>query len=265
MDILTSPLPSAIPGVIFDLSDNASTPDNVQLTPGLLANYPFGLRALSGDDTVVGSADGEIIFGNLGLDRLSGEGGNDSIASGRDNDLISGGDGDDLLAGNIGNDVIEGNAGNDSLFGGQNNDVLVGGAGNDTLSGDFGLDALVGREGQDTFILRADNTATLAQFAGQAGDADILIDFQKADDRIALTGGLTEASLTFTELKGQPVTITPQVQEVLNLGIITLADLDPNGDGLADATLIGVRGTSQFVGVALNVAIADLQGRFVSI
>lgn len=265
MDILTSPLPTAIPGVIFDLSDNASTPDNVQLTPGLLANYPFGLRALSGNDTVTGSSDGEIIFGNLGLDRISGEGGNDSISSGRDDDRILGGDGDDLLAGNIGNDIIEGNAGNDSLFGGQNNDALVGGAGHDTLSGDFGLDGVIGREGQDTFVLRADNTATLIQIAGQTGDIDILIDFQKADDRIALTGGLTEASLTFTELKGQPVSITPQVQAVLNLGIISISDLDPNGDGLADVTLIGIRGTSQFLGAALNVAASDLQGRFVSI
>ncbi|HIK34066.1 MAG TPA: calcium-binding protein [Oscillatoriales cyanobacterium M59_W2019_021] len=265
MQILTGPIPTAIPGVVYDLSNDPATPDDVQLTPGLLATYPFGMRALDGNDTVMGSADSELIFGNIGEDRLEGSGGNDSLLGGRDNDVINGHEEDDLLAGNIGNDIVDGGAGNDSLFGGQNNDALVGGEGNDTMSGDFGVDALIGGVGADVFVLRADNTSSLAEFSIGGGNADVLIDFNGAEDRIALTGGLTEASLITLELNNQPLQITPEVQGLIDAGILPLTAIDPDGDGLVNGTLIGINGTGQFLGVALNVTPIDLQGKFISI
>jgi serralysin len=265
MQILTGPIPTAIPGVVYDLSNDPATPDDVELTPGLLINYPFGMRSLDGNDAVVGSADSELIFGNLGLDTLSGSGGNDSLLGGRDNDIIGGHEEDDFLAGNIGNDIVDGGAGNDSLFGGQNNDALVGGDGNDTLSGDFGVDALIGGTGQDLLILRADNTSSLAEFSVGGGNADVLIDFNPLEDRIALTGGLSEANLITLELNNQPLQISPEVQGLIDAGILSLGSIDPDGNGLVNGTLIGISGTGQFLGVALNVTPIDLQGKFISI
>jgi serralysin len=56
----------------FDLNFDASQPDDVELTAGLLNAYPGGLRALDGNDTVVGSSDGETVNGNGGVDILFG-------------------------------------------------------------------------------------------------------------------------------------------------------------------------------------------------
>ncbi|MGB6168437.1 MAG: hypothetical protein WBF52_12690 [Geitlerinemataceae cyanobacterium] len=265
MQILTGPIPTAIPGVVYDLSNDPATPDDVELIPGLLATYPFGMRALDGNDAIVGSSDGELIFGNIGQDTLSGSGGNDSLLGGRDNDVIHGNEEDDLLAGNIGNDIVNGGAGNDSLFGGQNNDVLLGGEGSDTLSGDFGVDALIGEIGSDVFILRADNTSSLADFSVGSGNADVLIDFNPLEDRIALTGGLTEVNLTTLELNNQPLLTTPEVQGLIDTGAISLTTIDPDGNGLVNGTLIGISGTGQFLGIALNVTLVDLQGKFISL
>jgi serralysin len=265
MQILTGPIPTAIPGVVYDLSNDPATPDNVELTSGLLTNYPFGMRSLDGNDAVVGSVDGELIFGNLGQDTLLGSGGNDSLLGGRDNDIIRGQEEDDLLSGNIGNDIVEGGGGNDSLFGGQNNDALAGGDGNDTLSGDFGVDVLIGGTGQDLFVLRSDNTSSLAEFSVGGGNADVLIDLNPLEDRIALTGGLTEANLITLELNNQPVPTSPELQALIDAGLLSLPSIDPDGNGLVNGTLIGINGTGQFLGVALNVTPLDLQGKFISI
>jgi serralysin len=250
---------------VYDLSNDPATPDEVQLTPGLLATYPFGMRSLDGNDRVVGSSDGELIFGNLGLDTLLGSGGQDSLLGGRDHDVIQGHEDDDVLTGNVGSDIIDGGSGNDSLFGGQNNDALVGGDGSDTLSGDLGIDAISGGTGADVFVLRADNTSSLIEFASNSGNADLLIDFNPLDDRIALTGGLTEANLSLVELNNYPLPITSEIQGLIDSGIISLATIDPDGNGLINGTLMGVSGTDQFLGLTLNATPIDLQGKFISI
>lgn len=265
MQILTGAIATSIPGVVYDLSNDPLLPDNVELTPGLLATYPFGMRALDGNDLVVGSVDGELIFGNIGQDTLAGSGGNDSLLGGRDNDLIQGHEENDFLAGNIGNDSVYGGTGNDSLFGGQEQDLLVGGEGSDTLSGDFGSDALIGGVDSDVFVLRADTTASLAELSVNAGNADILLDFNPLEDRIALSGGLTEASLVILPINNQPLQVTPEIQGLIDAGVISLTTLDPDSNGLVDGALIGISGTGQFLGVALNVTPLDLQGKFVSI
>lgn len=265
MQILTGPIPTAIPGVVYDLSNDSLMPDNVELTPGLLTTYPFGMRALDGNDVVVGSLDGELIFGNIGQDTLSGHGGNDSLLGGRDRDWIEGQEANDFLAGNLGMDTIFGGSGNDSLFGGQEDDVLLGGEGSDTLSGDFGVDGLMGGTESDVFVLRADNTSSLADLSVTAGNFDFLIDFKPLEDRIALTGGLTESNLVLLPLNNQPLQLTPDFQGIITAGFISLSTLDPDGNGLIDATLIGISGTGQFLSVALNVTPLDLQGKFISI
>ncbi|WP_192901196.1 hypothetical protein [Okeania hirsuta] len=57
--------------------NNLLATDNTEaiaLSPGELANFPDGLAALSGNDTVTGSSDSEFILGNRGEDSLIGGG-----------------------------------------------------------------------------------------------------------------------------------------------------------------------------------------------
>lgn len=222
------------------------------LTPGQLTSLPGGLLALAGNDSVRGSTDGELIFGNEGLDTILGNGGNDTILGGQDVDNLSGDGGNDFILGNLGddiitagvapagsntgNDTINGNQGNDTIIGGSGNDLihggkdnddLQGGNGDDTLVGDFGRDVLRGGLGNDVFVLRTTTGVTNPDLA------DVIADFQliNQSDRIGLTGGLTQANL----------------------------DLRPFNNG----TLIINATNNQFLGFVSNVAPTDLNGRFI--
>ncbi|NEQ75694.1 MAG: hypothetical protein F6K23_23205 [Okeania sp. SIO2C9] len=153
-----------------------SESDNFQLTPELLVNLPGGLLGLSGNDSIIGAIDAEIINGNQDNDTIDGNQGNDTIFGGKNLDLIFGGDNDDFLSGNLGNDEIHGDAGNDILRGGKESDFLIGGTGNDTLYGDLGINTLTGGTGADIFVL--------------SEEADVITDFE-VGDRFGLTSGLT--------------------------------------------------------------------------
>ncbi|MCL2933155.1 MAG: hypothetical protein MGG11_13130 [Trichodesmium sp. MAG_R03] len=50
-------------------SDNTEV---ITLSPGILVDFPNGLAALGGNDTVTGSSDSEVIMGNRGKDNLNG-------------------------------------------------------------------------------------------------------------------------------------------------------------------------------------------------
>ncbi len=165
-------------------------PDNVILSFGQLAPFRRGVWLLGGNDTLIGSADNELILGNQGNDSLDGGGGVDRILGGKENDLINGGDGDDTLRGDLDNDTLIGGNGNDVLRGGKGDDQLLGGEGNDTLVGDVGRDTLDGGPGTDLLVLRRD----LADVA--VGNVDVLL-YDDAQDLIGLTGGLTFSDLTF--------------------------------------------------------------------
>ncbi|VXD24239.1 Hemolysin-type calcium-binding toxin [Planktothrix serta PCC 8927] len=157
-----------------------NTAENVKFFPGELAVFPLGAFLLGGDDTVRGSSDPELIYGNLENDQLFGEGGNDTLFGGQGNDQISGDAGNDLLFGEAGNDQfigfvnpdnpselsgIEGddtiyagsgddqireNQGKDLIFGGQGNDELRSGLENDLVEGNDGDDFIGAEDGDDT-------------------------------------------------------------------------------------------------------------------
>ena len=120
-----------------------------------------GIDTLLSIENVLGSAQNDLIIGNIGVNWLFGgngsdiirAGGGDDSAYGEDgNDTLYGGDGDDFLDGGLGNDSLFGDMGNDRLFGGQGNDLLNGGAGNDVLYGEQGDDTLLGDSGDDKLI-----------------------------------------------------------------------------------------------------------------
>ncbi len=87
------------------------------------------VNAGEGDDTVVGGAGTNFLFG---------QGGNDKITGGGKGDVIEGGAGRDTCLGLGGNDIIVGGPNNDSMNGGDGEDILIPG----TTSYDTDMTAL---------------------------------------------------------------------------------------------------------------------------
>ncbi len=188
-------------------------------------NWPGGLRALEGDDRIIGTASSDVANGNQGNDSLIGGEGDDFLRGGRDNDLLDGGLGNDILNGNLGDDTVRGGAGDDLIRGGQGNDVLYGDEGRDILTGDMGSDFLYGGADADDFILRGDVAGT------DTATADRILDFNAAQgDRIKLVN-------------------------VADLSNIILGAVDINTDGIGDTALID--SNNRVLGVVMNVNVSE--------
>jgi len=136
---------------------------------------PSATDLTNGNDTYLGTSDGDIVNGLDGNDRINGSSGNDTIDGGAGNDVLTGGVGADALIGGTGNDwayytssssavsvnlqngtASGGDAQGDTLNGIERlqgssfDDTLVGDdASNNTLFGRTGDDALFGRGGND--------------------------------------------------------------------------------------------------------------------
>jgi len=172
-------------------SRNAS--NNLAIAFGTLIENAFGG---SGDDTLYGNAQANILSGMDGSDQLLGKSGddelyggdgNDDLRGGDGNDTLYGGDGQDELRGEGGDDILFGNAGDDELYGGNGNDALNGGNGNDILKGGSGDDRLEGRHGNDTLEGGAGND-TLEGWTGRdrlfGNDGNDRLYGQWADDTL---------------------------------------------------------------------------------
>jgi Ca2+-binding RTX toxin-like protein len=71
------------------------------------------LRGGSGDDTLTGDINANIIWGGGGADTISGGDGNDALYGEAGNDIIHGGNSDDFVTGGAGTNQLFGDAGND--------------------------------------------------------------------------------------------------------------------------------------------------------
>lgn len=129
-----------------------------------------------GDDTLAGGAGDDALQGWGGHDALYGDAGNDGLYGGQGVDMLSGGLGDDTLDGGLGDDVLRAGSGDDRLLGGEGADILIAGFGDDRLIGGADDDLLSGGLGADVFV-----------FAGADG-SDILLDFERGEDVIDLSG-----------------------------------------------------------------------------
>jgi Ca2+-binding RTX toxin-like protein len=248
----------------FNLTPN---PDNFTVLPGLMVQFPGGVLALDGNDTIRGSFESEIINGNAGKDILFSGDGNDNLQGGRGEDDLYGEVGRDSLIGGLSDDYIAGGDGDDILNGGRGDDLLDGGAGNDTLSGDLGYTLYKGGTGSDVFVLRTDiilgDPNRNPNSSVQAWD--IILDFEKSLDRIGLTNGLTEANLRLTAFSVPLQNIRLVSGRFPQEGKISLADLDPDRNGSYDATTIQIASNGQILGRVLNVTPSDLQSRFITL
>lgn len=135
-------------------------------------SQPVAVFAGAGNDTVIGSDQGDTIDSGTGIDSIVGNKGADFITlrgstgtiakGGKGNDqifvysnegvVVEGNEDNDFINGGNGNDSLYGGTGNDQLYGGKGNDQLHGGAGNDILAGGDGHDSLWGDAGDDSII-----------------------------------------------------------------------------------------------------------------
>lgn len=231
-----------------------------------------------GNDTLAGFGGNDSLHGDAGDDVLQGGAGDDVLTGGAGNDVLYGGNaqGDsgldkvsyaDALAGlaldlsakkplvrallngadtGVGVDTLSGiegaigsmfadrltgsNSAN-YLAGAEGNDLLTGKGGNDTLDGGAGIDTLKGGAGADVFVLSA------LPAAGEG--PDLLLDFRKGIDRIALSAE------TFTLPEGVSLTVA---SEVLYLSGRELM-FDADGAG-AEAAVALLRVTAKLAGIA---------------
>ena len=214
-------------GLSLLIGDNTS--EFITLSPGQLTNFPGGLLALGGNDTVVGSSDSELIFGNEGQDSISGGAGNDTLFGGKDNDQLDGGTDNDSILGHLSDDMLRGGDGNDTLLGGKGNDQLFGDAGNDFLSGDRDIDTLTGGQGSDTFALST------------GSGLDIITDFEYNIDSIQLPADVTDTDISIEAAGDNTLIILQstgeqlvQLNNIQASNITTASLLLPNQSGLTE-------------------------------
>ncbi|MEG5064442.1 hypothetical protein QUB33_12535 [Microcoleus sp. B3-A4] len=189
LSVFNKLLTASASGGFFDLTIGN---DLFQIPPNSATQFPGGVRALDGNDTVSGSSDDDLINGNTENDVLRGGAGSDLLRGGKGSDLIFGDDGSDLLSGGQDNDSLDGGSGSDFLRGGRGNDTLNGGEGNDFLLGDAGFDILTGGGEIDNFIIKIDGDAGVRN----ANFADRITDLNQGD-RIAIAGSITLNDLNF--------------------------------------------------------------------
>ena len=176
--------------------------DSLDTSVGHIAG---AIWAGTGADRVIGSADGDLIYGE-DPSNLSTDAGNDYLWGGFGDDVINGGYGADQLYGCQGDDILYGNQDNDWMHGGQGDDVIYGGQGDDVINGGKGNDGLFGNLGVDYFV-----------FNTEFGH-DVIYDFGNGADVIVFS----------TDVFSDFATIQSHMTAVLNGTLIT----DNAGDTL---------------------------------
>ena len=187
------------------------------VTYTLNANVPTNFENLvgtTGNDTLTGDANANIIYGGIGLDTLNGDDGNDTLygditAYQADSNYNWSDDSNWSSYPGYGygqggglhksiwyaHSWQPGVSGNDTLYGNAGNDTLYGAAGDDTLDGGTGADILAGGPGADTFIIRAGDGGS------SITDADTIYDFTDGTDLIGMSG-LEYSQLTIEQGTG---------------------------------------------------------------
>ncbi len=112
-----------------------------------------------GNDTIYGSADADLIYGNQGDDRIvagssAGLLGRDTVFGGQGQDIVdySNNSLGSFIYGTLGDDTLTGGSGDDVLFGGQGQDLITAGDGRNLAYGNLGDDTLIGGTGRDTLF-----------------------------------------------------------------------------------------------------------------
>jgi Ca2+-binding RTX toxin-like protein len=132
--------PTLVKSIIVHTYGGDDTVDN-------RTSVPMDAYLGKGNDTGLGGAASDLLYGDDGDDWLDGRAGDDTLVGGNGSDKIFGdlgadalygGNGNDFLFGGAGADRLKGEAGNDTLFGGSNNDTLSDTDGTNLIEQDYG-------------------------------------------------------------------------------------------------------------------------------
>jgi Ca2+-binding RTX toxin-like protein len=173
--------PNQANGISRLLGDNTS--ESITLSSGQVTNIPGGVLVLSGNDTIIGSADSELILGNEGQD------------------IIRGGDGNETLYGGKGADQLFGDAGDDFLSGDRDIDTLTGGQGRDrfALSTGGGLDIITDFDNANDFI-QVPADVSISDILIQAAGANTLLVLKSTGEQLVQLNNVQSSSITIASL-----------------------------------------------------------------
>ncbi len=235
------------------------TSEYADLRVGSAGNSSGGVLLLGGDDTIDGSTNNDLIFGNEGEDIIRGNFGNDSLFGGKGKDAIIGGEGNDSINGGQDGDVLFGEGGNDVLLGGKGNDFFVSGNGNDTLAGGLGRDILGGLSDNGSLKIGGNNLYVLQIEPGvtDVNNADIIINFRPAFDKIGLADGLTVNDLLLENLPNVKLTIQLEVPQAT--GSFASPEIFNATSFVTSGTVIKVRNSGDVIGFVDSITPAQLQ------
>ena len=252
--------PSGAPRLIGD-----NTSEYIDLRSGSAGNSSGGVFLLGGDDTIDGSTNNDLIFGNEGEDIIRGNFGNDSLFGGKGKDGILGGEGNDSINGGQDGDVIFGDGGNDVLVGGKGNDFLLSGNGNDTLVGGLGRDILASFGDNNSLKIGGTNLFVLQAEAGvrDINNTDLILNFRNTFDKIGLSDGLTVNDIVLESLTNVPITL--QVEVPQSTGSFVSPELFKPRSVSSSGTLIKIRNSGDLIGFFEGVTPAQLQNSIVSV
>ncbi|SDM70635.1 Hemolysin-type calcium-binding repeat-containing protein [Pseudomonas antarctica] len=131
--------------------------------------------------------------------------GNDTLLGGAGDDILFGQGGNDTLDGGKGNDILLGGTGNDTLIGGQGNDILIGGSGADTFvwkAGDIGNDVIKDFKASEgdridlKDLLKGETDSTIDNYL-KITTVDGVSTLQvSTEGKLNTTGGLANADVT---------------------------------------------------------------------
>ena len=211
-------------------------------------------------DTIVGNNGTSTIWGDfvLGLD-ANGDidtanvdgittGADDSIVGGANGDTIFGGGGnDDILAGD-GTNLVYGQGGNDSIVSGANTDVIHGGIGNDSIVGSTGVggdDTFFGGAGDDDFQF-----SSVAQL-----DASSLDGGSNTDTIRFTTNAVTVVDSDLDQI------VAGTIERIVTADGTNSITLNSNADSAGISTVIGGTGNDTFtLGSSFNNPVTLLGG-----
>jgi len=183
-------------GTIFNLNEMSgrSFDNSVTINMGSLGNatnFENLVGTRTGDDTLTGDANANVLIGSGGSDTLNGGDGNDTLYGDWATDDTSG-----TTYGLRYYDVSNSSYwGDDILNGGAGDDILIGNGGDDTLDGGAGADTYTGGAGIDVFTIKANDGG--ASISG----ADVVTDFDDGTDLIGMSG-LEYSQLTIEQGTG---------------------------------------------------------------
>ena len=189
-----------------------------------------------------------------GIENLTGGSGNDTLGGDNQVNVLDGGAGNDSLSGGLGNDTLDGGTGIDTAsYADRTTSVVV------TLNGGFGVTVFVNGFAEDT-IANVENLIGGTGVDVLTGDANAnILTGGAGDDLLAGTGGLdtldggdgSDTASFADKTLGVSVTLTGTIDAIVNVGTVaedTLRNIENLIGGAGGDSLTGGNGANRLSG-----------------